>query len=177
MALVYDAIGQRERALELYEQALPMLREVGDRVGEARTLNNMGEVYRMTGQPERALMLYEQTLPILHEIGAVGLEAAALLSLAITLHDGFGQTAKAIDLMTCSVEILTRHNLPQDASGTTLAQHQEFLATLCSAFQSMQIGASSAESSVFQMILRRALRPVFTVLHIIRQGFLPTWKQ
>ena len=36
------------------------MREVGDRAGEATTLNNMAGVYRGTGQPKRALELYEQ---------------------------------------------------------------------------------------------------------------------
>ena len=44
-------MGQPQRALELYEQALPLMREVGDRAGEAATLNNMEVVYRETGQP------------------------------------------------------------------------------------------------------------------------------
>ena len=35
MAGVYQATGQPQRALELYEQALPLMREVGDRAGEA----------------------------------------------------------------------------------------------------------------------------------------------
>ncbi len=43
--------GSRSERLELYEQALPLMREVGDRAGEAATLNNMAEVYRATGQP------------------------------------------------------------------------------------------------------------------------------
>ena len=69
MAAVYQATGQPQRALEVYEQALPMRREVGDRAGEATTLNNMALVYQATGQPQRALELYEQALPLMREVG------------------------------------------------------------------------------------------------------------
>ena len=40
-----DATGGHGRALDYYEQALPIRREVGDRAGEATTLNNIGRVY------------------------------------------------------------------------------------------------------------------------------------
>ena len=51
MAVVYQCDGAAQRALELYEQALPLTREVGDRAGEAATLNNMALVYRARGSP------------------------------------------------------------------------------------------------------------------------------
>ena len=37
-------MGQPRQALEYYNQALPIRREVGDRAGEAATLNNIGGV-------------------------------------------------------------------------------------------------------------------------------------
>jgi len=62
MAMVLKATGRRS-ATELYEQALSIQREIGNRVGEATTLNN-GLVYRLLGQPQRALEIHEQALPI-----------------------------------------------------------------------------------------------------------------
>ena len=43
--------GVGRRALDYYEQALPIRREVGDRAGEATTLNNIGAVYDGLGRP------------------------------------------------------------------------------------------------------------------------------
>ena len=57
MALVYSATGQPQKALPLYEEALPIRREVGDRAGEATTLNNMAVVYHATGQPRKPYAL------------------------------------------------------------------------------------------------------------------------
>ena len=52
-------VGDRQRALDYYQQALPIQREVGDRAGEAATLNNIGLVYDGLGEPERALDYYQ----------------------------------------------------------------------------------------------------------------------
>ena len=54
---MYDGLGERQRALEYYQQALPILREVGDRAGEATTLNNIGAVYDGLGDRAAALEL------------------------------------------------------------------------------------------------------------------------
>jgi tetratricopeptide (TPR) repeat protein len=40
----YDSISQPQEALKYYNQALPILRQVGDRRGEAVTFNNIGRV-------------------------------------------------------------------------------------------------------------------------------------
>jgi tetratricopeptide (TPR) repeat protein len=83
MAIVYGTTGQPGRALELYEQALPLMRAVGDQVSEAYTLNNMGEVYRITGKAGKALEMYQQALLILRELGDRAGEATILNNIAI----------------------------------------------------------------------------------------------
>ena len=87
LALVYRAIGQPTRALELYEQALPIRRAVGDRAGEATTLNNLAGVYSAIGQPTRALELYEQALPIMRAVGDRAGEGATLNGIAYVQID------------------------------------------------------------------------------------------
>ena len=66
---VYRGLGEPQRALEYYGQALPVMRETGDRAGEAVTLNNIGLVYDGLGEPQRALECYGQALPIQREVG------------------------------------------------------------------------------------------------------------
>ncbi|MEU8186653.1 tetratricopeptide repeat protein, partial [Micromonospora carbonacea] len=39
---MYDRLGDWQRALDHYHQALPITREVGNRAGEATTLSNIG---------------------------------------------------------------------------------------------------------------------------------------
>ena len=104
LAGVYRAIGQPERALALYEQALPIRREVRDRAGEATTLSNLALVYRAIGQPERALALYEQALPITREVRDRAGEAATLNGLAYLLWD-MQQYVAALEAFEQSITI------------------------------------------------------------------------
>jgi tetratricopeptide (TPR) repeat protein len=78
MAIVYRQTGQIYQALRLNEQALGILREVGDRSGEGTTLNNLGRVYDALGQKPRALEYYEQALGIRREVGDRSGEGATL---------------------------------------------------------------------------------------------------
>jgi tetratricopeptide (TPR) repeat protein len=53
----------------LYNQALPITTEVGNRILEAATLNNIGEVHFSIGKPEEALKFYNQVLLIFEAVG------------------------------------------------------------------------------------------------------------
>ncbi|MCB9154878.1 MAG: tetratricopeptide repeat protein [Caldilineae bacterium] len=108
-------------------------RQVGDRSGEAATLNNMAWVLFHQGDLERALDMFAEVGRTLHEIGAVAEEAALLFNLAFVLGQYLGRQGEAIEHLTRSVEILHRYHLPQDAAGQTLAQHEAFLAQLLAA--------------------------------------------
>ncbi len=61
---VYSALGDKQQALDYYNQALPLFRAVGDRSGEATTLNNIGGVYDALGDKQQALDFYNQALPL-----------------------------------------------------------------------------------------------------------------
>jgi tetratricopeptide (TPR) repeat protein len=62
IGLAYNSISQPQEALKYYNQALPILRQVGDRRGEATTLNNIGSAYNSISQPQEALKYYNQAL-------------------------------------------------------------------------------------------------------------------
>ena len=80
--------GSRQRALEYYGQALPIAREVGDRAGEAATLNNIGAVYNGLGERQRALEYYGQALPIMREVGDRAGEATTLNNIGRVQRSG-----------------------------------------------------------------------------------------
>ncbi|HYV45630.1 MAG TPA: tetratricopeptide repeat protein, partial [Myxococcaceae bacterium] len=93
MGGVYDALGEKRKALEYYEQALPLERRVGDVSGEATTLNNMGLVYDALGEKKKALEYYEQAVEKLRKVQdrwtlAVGLDnlGASLVSVGRPLE-------------------------------------------------------------------------------------------
>ena len=52
---IYADQGQKQKALELYYQALPIWREVENPRGEAGTLTNIGLVYDSQAQPQKVL--------------------------------------------------------------------------------------------------------------------------
>ena len=78
IGLVYDSISQPQEALKYYNQALPITRSVGDRDGEAATLNNIGLVYNNISQPQEALKYFNQALPIRRAVGNRAGEATIL---------------------------------------------------------------------------------------------------
>ena len=127
MALVYQATGQPTRALEVYEQALPLMREVGDRAGEATTLNNMALVYRVTGQVRRALEVYEQALPLMREVGDRAGEATTLGNMAVLLHQDLNRRQDAITAMQQAIAVLDGTGLPLTSGGNTRAELQRYL--------------------------------------------------
>jgi len=65
----YRNLGQVEKAIEYYEKALEIAREIGDRQGEGADLGNLGNAYSDLGQVEKAIEYYEQALVIAQEIG------------------------------------------------------------------------------------------------------------
>ena len=64
IASVYYALGELSRALEYFEQALPVSREVGDRANEGVTSCNMGWIYLDEGDLAQAQAHFEQALAI-----------------------------------------------------------------------------------------------------------------
>jgi tetratricopeptide (TPR) repeat protein len=90
-------LGDYPRAIELYQQALTIAREIGDRQVEATALGNLGNSYGDLSQTERAIELYQQALAIDGEIGDRLGEATDLCRLGIC-YAALGQTHQAIEL-------------------------------------------------------------------------------
>jgi tetratricopeptide (TPR) repeat protein len=89
-SVVYDLIergsgsydqGQYPSALNYYQRALVIHREVGNRAMEGTTLNNTGLVYQARGQYDQALENFQRALVIAREVGYKELEEAVLASI------------------------------------------------------------------------------------------------
>ena len=63
------------------------MRSMGDRTGEATTLNNIGLVYHNISQPQEALKYYNQALPISRSVGDRDGEAATLNNISLVYRD------------------------------------------------------------------------------------------
>ncbi|MGK7927376.1 MAG: CHAT domain-containing protein [Spirulina sp.] len=77
--------GQPRKGLDSLESALTFAKEIGDRAGEAQTLNQFGEAYRALGNPQKAREFYENAAIGLREVGDRAGEATALTNLGATL--------------------------------------------------------------------------------------------
>jgi CHAT domain-containing protein/Tfp pilus assembly protein PilF len=96
IGMVYDTVGEKQKALDTYNQAMPLRRAVGDRAGEAATLNNIGEVYYALGEKQKALDYYNQALPLKRAVGDRAGEATTLNSIG-KVCDDLGEKQKALD--------------------------------------------------------------------------------
>jgi tetratricopeptide (TPR) repeat protein len=105
LGLAYAALGQPQRAIELFEQRLAIAREVGDRRSEGYALNNLGSAYRNLGQPQRAIECHEQALTISREIGNREGEANACWNMGLALEK-LDRLAEAIPLVELRVAFL-----------------------------------------------------------------------
>ncbi len=65
----HAALGRARQAIEHYEQALAIAREIGDRRGEGNRLGNLGNAYLALGEARRAIECYAQALVIARDIG------------------------------------------------------------------------------------------------------------
>ena len=88
--------GLYKEALNFYNQALVISREVGDRAGEGTALNNIGAVYRSQGQYDQALEYYKQALVIFREVGDRAGEGTTLNNIGAVYH-GQGQYEQALE--------------------------------------------------------------------------------
>ena len=61
-AIAYAHLGETRKAIEFYEQALMIAREIGDRRGEGNALGNLGIAYADLGETRKAIEFYEQAL-------------------------------------------------------------------------------------------------------------------
>ena len=116
---MYRGLGEPQRALEYYGQALPILRQVGGRAGEATTLNNIGLAYGGLGEPQRALEYYGQALPILREVGARAGEAATRYNMAM-IHRAQGELGRAVAELEQVVELDRQVSHPDLRSDTEM---------------------------------------------------------
>ncbi|WP_035152507.1 CHAT domain-containing protein [Calothrix sp. 336/3] len=94
---IYNSLGEKQKALEFYNPALPLLRAVGDRAGEATILTSIGSVYNDLGEKQKALEFFQQALSLRRAVGGgKGGEATTLNNIGL-VYDSLGETQKALE--------------------------------------------------------------------------------
>ncbi|MBZ0281447.1 MAG: CHAT domain-containing protein [Anaerolineae bacterium] len=130
MAMVYSATGQPGKALELYEMALPIRRAVGDRAGEATTLNGLASLLMRMERYQDALPIFEESIALERQVQHYSGEVAGLVGLSLLLYQHLDQPQAAAEALEMGISILERIGLPQDAAGQTPKQLRQLLTAM-----------------------------------------------
>jgi tetratricopeptide (TPR) repeat protein len=104
LARAKQVLGEVDEAIRLNLSALKMHEEVGDRAGQATTLNNIGLVYHSTGQPDQALEYFNQALPIRIEVGDRAGESVTRYNLAM-IYRAQGKLREAVEELRQVVQL------------------------------------------------------------------------
>ncbi|MFC2146756.1 tetratricopeptide repeat protein [Acidobacteriota bacterium] len=107
LAFTIDALGDYYKAIDYYEKALIILKEIyGEKhTSVATVLNNLGEERRTLGEPSKAIDYYEQALTIWKKFyGETHTNVATVLNNLGEARRALGEPGKAID---CYEQALT----------------------------------------------------------------------
>ncbi|MEW6498994.1 MAG: tetratricopeptide repeat protein, partial [Cyanobacteriota bacterium] len=99
---IYSALGEKQKALEFYNQSLPLRQATGDKAGEGVTLNNIGSVYDALGEKQKALEFYNQSLPLRQATGDKAGEGGTLNNIGL-VYSALGEKQKALDFYNQSL--------------------------------------------------------------------------
>jgi CHAT domain-containing protein/Tfp pilus assembly protein PilF len=98
LGVVYSDLGENQKALELYNEALLLQRAIGDKSGEADMLVNLAARYEALGENQKALEFLNQALPLERAVGDKTHEATTLMDLG-TVYTDLGENQKALEFL------------------------------------------------------------------------------
>jgi CHAT domain-containing protein/Flp pilus assembly protein TadD len=91
-------------AIALFEQALKLFREAGNRIGEATTLRSIGRSYSNLGEAQKALQYYNQSLSLSQVVGNRSQEAITLNNIGL-VYSNLGEKQKALQYYNQSLPL------------------------------------------------------------------------
>ena len=157
----YQYLGKFAQAVDLFEQALAITREIGYRAGESVILTSFGLCYYDLGQIAQAIEILEQALAIDRETGNRPGEAADQTNLGMCYGD-LGQIARAIELYEQALAISreTGDRLGEAAAQANLGERYSELGQIARAIElyeqalaiTRQIGYRDGESLILSRL-------------------------
>ena len=102
LGIAYFSLGEYVQALDHFEKALAISRDLDDRRGECMGLGNRGRVYEALGKRNDAIESFEKQLQVAREIGASHSESIALNNLA-DIYSKSGGTAPCHRILRTAV--------------------------------------------------------------------------
>ena len=104
LGICHWRLGDYQQAIDLFTQAVAIVRAIGDRQGESVLLGNLGLSYYALGDYRQAIDLHTQALAIARETGDHQVEGAELGNLGLSRY-AQGDYRQAIDLHTQALAI------------------------------------------------------------------------
>src|SRR5207237_10634316 len=83
IGLVHKTLGDNQKALDFFNQALELRRDVNDGPGEGVTLSDLGSLYAQVGEEQKALDLYRKSLQLSRAGIDKSTESSTLLRIAL----------------------------------------------------------------------------------------------
>jgi CHAT domain-containing protein/tetratricopeptide (TPR) repeat protein len=111
LGMAYDYLDENQKAIDYYEQALPLYRSLGIRLKEGATLNNLSDLYMELGEPEKALGYLERALALFRSMHYSGDGVAMTLYNIGSAYRRMGQSQKALDYYNQSLANAREQNL------------------------------------------------------------------
>lgn len=103
----YLAVGQFERALEVYRQALEGARRLSRAKDEAYLVGRLGVVYGEQGRTDEALHYHGEALELARQGGFAALEGEQLCMMALAYHEQ-GAVETAVRCCTQAIDVYAR---------------------------------------------------------------------
>lgn len=104
LGIYYEEKSDFFRALDLYERALEIFSESGNRVGMANCFNNHGIIYRVLGDSPRSMEYFQKALSIYTDLGDIKGMANCYNNIGIIFHDQ-GDLNRALDYYQKSYQV------------------------------------------------------------------------
>ena len=116
-----EALGftRESEGIGYLEEALAIRREIGDRIGEGQTANNLADAYANLGRMDEALDLLARVLDLTREVGYRYGEGVALINMGEALLD-LDRPQEAADRLLAARRTFTEINVPH---GVAYALH------------------------------------------------------
>ncbi|MET9227895.1 BTAD domain-containing putative transcriptional regulator [Lentzea sp. NPDC003310] len=177
-AMVFWQTAQYPKAIHYNEQAIEMLRELGDLQGVAGTLNNLSLVYRTLGRHAEAADLLEQAITVARQLGDRHLESQAMSNVS-NIYSALGRYDEALQACTSALALMREMGSRRDEADTqsalgmilhAMGRHAEALEALESALAAVRaIGDVTTETVVLNYlgeVLTAAGRPTEAVTRL-----------
>jgi tetratricopeptide (TPR) repeat protein len=152
---MHSNLGNYEQALDYYQRSLKIRREIGDRQGEALTLNNLSDVLLESGDYQKSEAFNQQGESLARELGVKDLWARGLSGLAsLYLHreelllaeekiDQLRQAAEEMnsrDLKGMAHRLQARLHVKRRESNLARAEFQEAIALFKEIREELELG-------------------------------------